>query len=125
MAALAALCAALFACSPPPAPAPDPPKPAAPAPEPADGNWHGTSTRFRADSRRCPHPGLVTFIVWDNHFQYRWDYRTDVDATISADGEIEGAGPGISLRGKRDGNKITGDITNGECGLHFTVRQDP
>ena len=50
----------------PPAP---PPKP----PESIDGEYRGTSTRFQADSRACPHPGLVRFDVSDNAFQYRWD----------------------------------------------------
>ena len=120
-AALAALCAALFACASPP---PSPPKPPpAPPKEPAEGTYRGTSTRFQADSRNCPHPGLVEFIVWDNRFQYRWDYRTYVDATINPDDTVQGSGTGISLVGKRDGGRIDGDITNGTCGLHFTLRK--
>jgi hypothetical protein len=118
-AALAALCAALFACASPP---PPPPKPAAPPPEPVDGTYRGTSTRFQADSRVCPHPGLVEIVVWQNKFQYRWDYQVYVDATIAPDDTIQGSGPGISLIGKRNGRVIGGDITNGSCGLHFTLK---
>jgi hypothetical protein len=117
-AALAALCAGLFACAPPP----PPPSPAAPVKEPVDGTYRGTSTRFQADSRACPHPGLVEIIVWQNKFQYRWDYHQYIDAVIAPDDTIQGSGPGISLNGKRNGRSINGDITNGTCGLHFTLR---
>jgi hypothetical protein len=120
--ASAALCAVLFACASPP-----PPPPPAPAPvkEPVDGTWRGTSTRFQADARLCPHPGLVEFVVWQNKFQYRWDYHVYVDAAINLDDTIQGNGPGISLVGKRSGGMIDGDVTNGTCGLHFTVKLIP
>jgi hypothetical protein len=80
---LAVLSAALVSCapSPPPTPAP-PPKPA----ETVDGEYRGTSTRFQADSRGCPHPGLVNFQVIQNQFQFRWDYKTWVNAAIAPDG---------------------------------------
>jgi hypothetical protein len=89
---------------------------------PVDGTYRGTSTRFQADSRACPHPGLVEVVVWDRKFQYKWDYQVYVDATIAADDTIQGSGPGISLIGNRSGPTIDGDITNGTCGLHFTLR---
>ena len=113
----AALSVSLFGCgssSPPPAP-PTPPR------EDTAGIWRGTSTRFQAEARSCPHPGLVTLQVWDDKFQYRWDGKTWVDAAIGADGIVRGQGPGITLIGKHAGNRIEGDITNGDCGLHFTV----
>lgn len=121
VAALAVLCAALFACAAPPPP--PPPAPPAPPKEPMDGTYRGSSTRFRADSRNCPHPGLIEVVVWDNRFQYRLDYRTFVDATINPDDTVEGSGPGLTLVGKRDGRRIDGDITNDTCGLHFTLRK--
>jgi hypothetical protein len=118
-AALAALCAALSACvSPPPPPPPAPVLHKAPV----DGTYRGTSTRFQSDSRQCPHPGLVEVVVWDNKFQYKWDYQVYIDATIAADDTIQGSGPGITLVGKRIGHSIDGDITNGVCGLHFTLK---
>ena len=118
-AALAALCAALFACASPP----PPPPPAAAAPkDPVDGTWRGTSTRFQADARTCPHPGLLEVVVWQNKFQYKWDYHVYVDSEIAADDTVQGSGPGIGLVGKRDGRTITGDVTNGTCGLHFTLK---
>ena len=121
-AVFAAFCAALAACAaqPPPPPAP-PPKP----PEHVDGYYRGTSTRFQADSRVCPHPGLVDFQVNEHEFQYRWDYKTFVMATIAPDGTVTGGAERITLVGKRDGLTIEGDITNGNCGLHFTVKQHP
>ena len=115
----ATLCAALAACAakpPPPAPAP-PPKPVATV----DGEYRGTSTRFQAGSRACPHPGLVTIEVVSNAFQYRWDPQTWVDATIAADGTISGGAESITLAGRQTGSKIEGDVTNGTCGLHFTA----
>jgi hypothetical protein len=119
-AALAALCASLFACAPPP-----PPPPPAPKGPPVDGFYRGTSTRFQAQSRACPHPGLALIQVYDNKFTTRWDRTTDVNATIGGDGTIQGGAENISLTGKLDGTKMTFDVTNGDCGLHFTVTQLP
>jgi len=110
--------AALGACAvpPPPPPAP-PPKPAVSV----DGEYRGTSTRFQADRRTCPHPGLTRIEVIGNAFQYRWDRDTWVDAAIAADGSITGGAERITLVGKLAGSKIEGDVTNGDCGLHFTL----
>jgi len=118
---LAALCAALAGCTPHPAPPAPPPKP----PEVIDGAYRGTSTRFQADSRACPHPGLVHFDVSDNRFQYRWDGKTWVDATIAPDGTVTGGAERITLAGKQTGPKIEADVTNGNCGLHFTATKQP
>jgi hypothetical protein len=109
----------LFACA---APVP-PPKPAAPpAPAPTtNGVYRGTSTRFQADSRSCPHPGLVTLYVQNGQFSYRWDYATWVDSSVDPDGTVRGQAERITLLGKLDGKRMDGDVTNGTCGLHFTV----
>jgi hypothetical protein len=121
-AAIAAICAMIASCAPkPPAPAPEPPKPQ----ETVDGRYRGTSTRFQADSRACPHPGLVRLEVSGNAFQYRWDANTSVDATIAPDGAITGGAERITLVGRQTGPKIEGDVTNGNCGLHFTVAKVP
>jgi len=118
----AALCAVLSACaSPPPPPAP-PPKP---PPQDIDGEYRGTTTRFQASSRSCPHPGLVDFQVIQHQFQYRWDYDTFVLATIAPDGGVTGGAESITLVGKQNGPVIEGDVTNGTCGLHFTVKLHP
>ncbi len=115
-----ACCAALSACAAPPqsssSPAP-PPKP----PATTDGEYRGTSTRFQAQNRACPHPGLVRLEVIDSQFQFRWDARTWVDAAIAPDGTVTGSAERITLVGKQAGAKIEGDVTDGDCGLHFTV----
>jgi hypothetical protein len=54
-------------------------------------------------------------------FQYRWDPVTWVDATIAPDGTITGGAERITLVGKQTGTRIEGDVTNGNCGLHFTA----
>ena len=118
----AAVCAVIAGCAQKPAtPPPEPPKPQ----EMVDGQYRGTSTRFQADSRACPHPGLVRFDVSGNAFQYRWDAVTWVNATIAPDGTITGGAERITLVGKQTGAKIDGDVTNGNCGLHFTVTRAP
>jgi hypothetical protein len=115
---LGALGAVLFACAPAPAPALKPPS--VPT-DPVDGVYRGTSTRYLAQSRTCPHPGVVTLYVQDNQFFYRWDYGTWVSASIAGDGTVRGQADRVSLLGKRDGKHMEGDVTNGVCGLHFTV----
>jgi len=118
----AAICVAPAACAPQPPPAPPPP---AKPPERIDGEYRGTSTRFQAESRACPHPGLVRIEVIDSAFQFRWDRNTYVDATIAPDGSITGTAERITLVGKQTGPKIDGDVTNGDCGLYFTVVRRP
>jgi hypothetical protein len=63
----------------------------------------------------------VTLQVTGNTFQYRWDYDTWVDATIAPDGSVAGGAERITLVGRQSGPKIEGDVTDGTCGLHFTV----
>jgi hypothetical protein len=109
----------LAACAPPQPP--PPPQPPAPPPEPVDGTYRGTSTRFQADSRTCPHPGLVLLVVQNSQFQYHWSYGVYIDASIAPDGTIQGSAPSFTLVGKRNGKHMDGDVTNGECGVHFTV----
>ena len=118
---LATLCAALSACAgKPPRPAPAPVAAVDP-PAALDGVYWGTSTRFRADRRQCPHPGLVKLDVLNGQFQYRWNYRTFVDSSVGPDTRVQGQAEGITLVGRRNGRRIEGDVTNGYCGLHFTV----
>ena len=120
---IVAACAALSACATPPAARPEPATQAVAAdpPVPLDGAYWGTSTRFRADRRSCPHPGLVKFDVQDGRFEYRWNYGTSVESYVLPNGEVHGQAPGITLVGRRVGSRIEADVTNGHCGLHFTV----
>jgi len=118
-------CGSVAACAgKPSAPAAPPPAAAVTAPRIAtDGTYQGTSTRFQADRRDCPHPGLVTLYVQDHQFEYRWTPELYVDAAIDPDGTVHGIGPDVTLNGRRDGATIDGDVTNGACGLHFTARK--
>jgi hypothetical protein len=118
----------LGACS---APAPKPPAqtaepqqatPPAQAASP-DGVYWGTSTRYVAERRDCPHPGVVTLAVHNGQFDYRWDWATDVLASISPDGTVEGASGNITLTGRLDGGELTGDISTASCALHFTTQR--
>lgn len=117
----AATCAMLAACATPAPVKTAVPAPPAAAPVSLDGVYWGTSTWFRADRRDCPRPGLVKLTVQDGKFQYRWNYHTVVDASIAPDGDVLGQAPDITLVGHRKGRVIEGDVTNGYCGLHFTV----
>ncbi len=112
------LCTALAACAAPRAAAPVA-RPA--APPDWDGAYYGTSTRFRADARDCPHPGVITLYVAQGGFYYRWTYGTDIAATIAPDGTISGTGPGITLTGTVRGRRMDGNVVSATCGLHFTV----
>jgi hypothetical protein len=118
-----AACGSMVACaSRPPEPAAS--TAAAAAPRVAtDGTYRGTSTRFQANRRDCPHPGLVTLYVQDHQFEYRWSPELYVDAAIDPDGTVHGIGPDVTLNGRRYGGTIDGDVTNGACGLHFTARK--
>ena len=88
-----------------------------------DGVYWGTSTRYVADRRDCPHPGVVTLAVHNGQFDYRWDWATDVLASISPDGSVQGVSGNITVTGRLNGGELTGDISNGTCALHFTTQR--
>ena len=81
--------------------------------EPARGSTRPDAT--------CPHPGLVRIEVIGSAFQFRWDRDTYVDATIAPDGTISGNAERITLAGRQADRKLEGDVTDGDCSLHFTV----
>lgn len=116
-------CAAAAGCATAPPPAATPVGQQAPPAVTTDGTYRGTSTRFQADRRDCPHPGLVTLYVQDRQFEYRWKPQLYIPAVIQPDGTVSGTGADVTLAGHRDGNTIDGDITNGACGLHFTTHK--
>jgi hypothetical protein len=110
----------------PPAPAPTtasnaPSTP--PAVRSADGTYRGTSTRFQADQRACPSPGLVVVRVLDGEFSYRWNRDIAVLGTVAPDGSVQGASGDISLRGRVNGDTIEGDVSNPHCAYHFRATE--
>lgn len=93
------------------------------APSAIDGLYKGSSTRYQADKRSCPHPGLVNIYVQDRQFTYRWSYGTDVPGSIDASGTVSGGEGDITMSGHQQGDMLTGDLSNGACSLHFTTRR--
>ncbi|HJS88269.1 MAG TPA: hypothetical protein VJ779_22690 [Acetobacteraceae bacterium] len=91
------------------------------APSGIDGLYRGSSTRYRADRRDCPHPGLIALLVQGGQFTYRWNGLTDVPGSIGPDGSISGQAGTVALSGRLDGEELQGDLTNGACALHFTA----
>ncbi len=124
-------CAALGACSSPgggqdglPDPgAALPPPSFAGAPSAIDGLYKGSSTRYQADKRSCPHPGLVNIYVQDRQFTYRWDHGTDVPGSIDPSGAVSGGEGDITMSGHQQGDMLTGDLSDGACAIHFTTRR--
>lgn len=111
---------------------PPPPKPAV-TPDQVDGLYRGTSTRYQAEIRGCPSPGLVTLNVAAGQFTYRWNGRTLIPASILPDGSVQGQLDDITLTGTFQPAetapgavaptvpRIQGDVSNGSCGIHYTV----
>lgn len=127
VATLASLaCLAVTACSATPAPVPaaHAAKTTTPAQSGTDGVYQGTSTRFQADRRDCPHPGLVTLVVQGGQFEFKWDRYLSVEAQIAPDGSVHGVGSDVALSGQLSGRTLSGDVSNGACALHFTARRE-
>jgi hypothetical protein len=87
----------------------------------ADGAWHGTTTRFQADSRHCPGPSLVDLAVVNNSFDYPWMRDVTVPVAIAPDGTLSGSNGDVTVSGKLVGQRMEGDAKNATCGLHFTL----
>ena len=81
--------------------------------------YRGASTRFQADNRACPSPGLVVIRPENDAFTYRLGGRILIEATIIGDGSLAGAGQDYTITGTATAEKIEGDIQNGQCGYHF------
>ena len=121
-AAVLLACALLAAgCAPKQRTKTDPVPPPSPPAVKADGNWHGTSTRFQANSRHCPVPSLLDFPVLNNSFDYRWMAGIEVPVTIAPDGALSGSDSEVTITGKVSGSRMEGDATSAACGLHFTA----
>ena len=81
--------------------------------------YRGASTRFQADDRACPSPGLVVIRPENDAFTYRLGGRILIETTIIGDGTLAGHGQDYALTGTAAAEKMEGDITNGQCGFHF------
>ena len=106
-----ASCLALGACAPTPTPTVS-----------GDGDYRGSATRFQVGRRNCPRPGLLTISVRSATMFYRWDNQY-IPASVLSNGTVSGVLPGVQLTGTHDGTTIRGNVTDGQCGLHFTLRR--
>jgi hypothetical protein len=102
---------ALSACVSPPAPTIS-----------GDGEYRGTSTRFQVLRRNCPRPGLLHVTVQSGVMFYRWASQ-DIQVSVLNNGTLSGSLPGVQLTGTHDGTTIQGDVSDGQCGLHFTLKK--
>jgi hypothetical protein len=88
-----------------------------------DGDYRGTATRFQASRRNCPRPGLLLHMSVRNGVMfYHWDQQ-DIQVTVLDNGTLSGSLPGVRLTGTHDGTIMQGDVTDGQCGLHFTLKK--
>jgi hypothetical protein len=85
-----------------------------------DGDYRGSATRFQVLNRACPRPGLLTLHVQAGVTYYRWVDQY-ITVTAQSNGTLSGTLPGVQLTGTYDGTTIQGDVTDGQCGLHFTL----
>jgi len=53
---------------------------------------------------------------------YKWGNQY-IQVSVQSNGKVSGSLPGVQLTGTHDGTTIQGDVTDGQCGLHFTLRR--
>jgi hypothetical protein len=87
-----------------------------------DGDYRGTATRFQVLRRTCPRPSLLSASVRNGIMFYKWEYQ-QIQVSVLTNGAVSGALPGVRLTGTYDGTIIQGDVTDGQCGLHFTLKR--
>jgi hypothetical protein len=87
-----------------------------------DGDYRGSATRFQVLRRTCPRPGLLRASVRNGIMFYRWGAQ-DIQVAVLNNGTLSGSLPGVQLTGTHDGTTIQGDVTDGQCGLHFTLKR--
>ncbi len=87
-----------------------------------DGDYRGTQTRFQVLRRNCPRPAILSLSVRNGVAYYRW---TDmyIPVSVLSNGTMSGSAPGVQLTGTHDGTTMQGDVTDGQCGLHFTLKR--
>lgn len=88
----------------------------------ADGDYRGSSTRFQVLRRTCPRPGLLHIPVRSATLFYPWGGQF-IQVSILNNGTLSGSLPGVQLTGTHDASTIQGDVTDGQCGLHFTLKR--
>ena len=86
----------------------------------ADGDYRGSSTRFQVLRRTCPRPGLLHLPVRSATLFYPWAGQY-IQVSILNNGTLAGSLPGVQLTGTHNATVIQGDVTDGQCGLHFTL----
>jgi hypothetical protein len=87
-----------------------------------DGDYRGSATRFQVLRRTCQRPGLLAASVRSGVMFYRWENQY-IQVAVLNNGTLSGALPGVQLTGTHDGTTIQGNVTDGQCGLHFTLKR--
>lgn len=86
-----------------------------------DGEYAGTATRSQFPQRRdCPHSGPFHLTVQAGVAYFRWGYQY-IPVQVLDNGTLKGTLPGVQLTGTHDESTMQGDITDGQCWLHFTL----
>jgi hypothetical protein len=92
------------------------------APINPDGDYRGSATRIQVLRRSCPRPGLLTINVRGGIMYYRWENQY-IQVSVLSNGTLSGALPGVQLTGTHDGTTMQGNVVDGQCGLHFTLKR--
>jgi hypothetical protein len=88
-----------------------------------DGDYAGTATRSQFPQRRdCPHSGPFRLTVQAGVAYFRWGYQY-IPVQVLNNGTLAGTLPGVQLTGTHDDSTMQGDITDGQCWLHFTLKR--
>jgi len=100
------------ACVPPPVPSVS-----------GDGDYVGTSSRSQFPQRRtCPHSGPLKLHVQSGFTFYRWENQY-ITVSVLSNGTLSGTLAGVQLTGTHDGTTLEGNVTDGQCWLHFSLRR--
>lgn len=88
-----------------------------------DGEYAGTATRSQFPQRPdCPHSGPFHLTVQAGVTYFRWSYQY-IPVQLLSNGTLAGTLPGVQLTGTHDDSTMQGDITDGQCWLHFTLKR--
>ena len=88
-----------------------------------DGDYAGTATRSQFPQRRdCPHSGPFRLTVQAGVAYFRWGYQY-IPVQLLSNGTLTGTLPGVQLTGTHDDSTMQGDITDGQCWLHFNLKR--